>query len=359
MEQTKLMNMLGIKYPIIQAGMAGSVTTAELVAAVSEAGGLGTLGAGYMKPEVIRSTIAKIRELTAKPFAVNLLIARRRLIDDQMIQNGKRMIRPMEEQLGLQEHRTAIPEEDYHEKLAVLIEEKVPIVSFAFDIPDVQEIQELKKHGTIIIGTATNVREAKVLANIGVDAIVGQGSEAGGHRGTFLGTEPHSLIGTMALIPQLIAAVPTIPIIAAGGIMDGRGLIAAVALGAEGVQMGTAFLTCKESGAHPVHKQAVLHSNDQSTVVTRVFSGRYARGIENAFIKQMKGSEQDLPPYPIQNSLTSSLRSAAATQGNADYMALWAGQASSLARELTAADLVEKTMEQAKKRVAELHQFRL
>lgn len=357
MVETRLTSMLSIKYPIIQAGMAGTVTTAELVAAVSEAGGLGTLGAGYMKPDAIRRAIADIRERTSKPFAVNLLIARRRLLDSQTIENGRRILRPMEEQLGVKEPNSAIQEEDYHEKLAVLIEERVPVVSFAFDIPSIKEMRALKKNGTLVIGTATNVREAKVLANIGVDAIVGQGSEAGGHRSTFLGSEQQSLIGTMALIPQIVAAIPSMPIIAAGGIMDGRGLVAALALGAVGIQMGTAFLTCTESGTHPVHKEAVLHSHERSTVVTRAFSGRYARGIENAFIKKMQGKEQDLPPYPIQNSLTSPLRSAAAQQGNGDYMALWAGQASALAKERTAASLIEKTMEEARKRIVELKGF--
>lgn len=352
---TRATELLHITCPIIQAGMAGTVTTPDLVAAVSNAGGLGTLGAGYMRPEEIRKAIRDIREKTKKPFAVNLLITRSVQANEEDIRKAQELLEPIRSVLGIQSPNYAIAEEGYKEKLAVLIEEKIPVFSFAFDVPDLTELQALKSNGTKIIGTATNVREAKILANMGADLIVGQGSEAGGHRSTFLGTVESSMIGTMALIPQLVDALPHIPIIAAGGIMDGRGLAASLALGADAVQMGTAFLACTESGTHPVHQEAVLESSDQSTGLTRAFSGRYARGIENQFMTALQSVEYALPPYPIQNALTTDIRKEAAAQKNREYMSLWAGQASPMVRKESGYDIVQRVVKEAYERMAIIH----
>jgi nitronate monooxygenase len=348
---TRVTDMLQITYPIIQAGMAGTITTPELVAAVSNAGGLGTLGAGYMKPEKIREAVREIRKLTVRPFAVNLLITRRVQAKKEEMEKAQKLLNPIGDRFGVPLSQNNTADEDYKEKLAVLIEERVPVFSFAFDVPELAELQELRRNGTKIIGTATNVREARALVNMGADIIVGQGSEAGGHRGTFLGTAQSSMIGTMALIPQLADALPHIPIIAAGGIMDGRGLAASLALGADAVQMGTAFLTCTESKTHPVHQKAVLESNDQSTSLTRAFSGRYARGIENTFMVQLRDKERTLPPYPILNGMTAGIRKAAAAKNDKEYMSLWAGQASSMARRESAGDLVKRVASEAYERL--------
>lgn len=352
---SRVTDALQIKYPIIQAGMAGAITTPELVAAVSNSGGLGTLGAGYMSPEQIRQSIYEIRELTDKPFAVNLLLTKEIQIEEEKVQVARNLLEPIRKELGIDEYNQSLQlPKSYKEQLQVLQEEKVPVVSFAFHTLEQEEIASLKRERIKAIGTATNVAEAKVLAELKVDVIVGQGSEAGGHRGTFIGKEQDSMIGTFALIPQLVAAVPQVPIVAAGGIMNGQGVVAAFALGGEGVQMGSAFLTSEESMTHDVHKEAILQSTDISTTVTRAFSGKYARGIRNAFIEQHEGKEDGLPMYPVQNVLTSKIRQEAARQNKGEYMSLWAGQASSLAKTESAQQIVERVMAEVKVTVEQL-----
>lgn len=346
---SRVSDVLQIKYPIIQAGMAGAITTPELVAAVSNSGGLGTLGAGYMSPEQMRQAIYKVRELTDRPFGVNLLLTKDIEIEDEKIQAARALLAPIQKELGIEEKKQFLQvPNSYKEQLQVLLEEKVPIVSFTMQTLEQEEIVTLKKEGIKVIGTATNVEEAKVLAELDVDVIVGQGSEAGGHRGTFIGKEQDAMIGTFALIPQMVAAVPHIPIVAAGGIMNGQGIVAAYALGAEGVQMGTVFLTSEESMTHDVYKEAVLHSKDTSTIVTRSFSGKYARGIQNEFIEQHKGKEEELPMYPFQNVLTAQIRQEAAKQNKGEYMSLWAGQAASLAKKDSAQQIMERMLKEIK-----------
>ena len=352
---SRVCEKLEITYPIIQAGMAGTVVTPELVAAVSNSGGLGTLGAGYMSSEEIRHAVRAIRQLTDKPFAVNLFITKDMQVDEKQVEEAQRLLQPIREQLQLETGKQTVQlPESYTEQLKVLIEENVPVFSFTFDTPKQEEIELLRRRGIKVIGTATNVAEGKVLARLGVDIIVGQGSEAGGHRGTFLGKEQDAMIGTTALIPQLVDAIPHIPIVAAGGIMDGRGVVAASALGAEGVQMGTAFLTCYESAAHQAHKEAIIKSTDQSTTMTRAFSGKYARGIQNSFIEQLKNKEEKFPAYPIQNALTTEIRKEAVKQNNREFMSLWAGQASTLAQMEGAEHIIVRVMKEAKETVARL-----
>ncbi|MDI6531733.1 NAD(P)H-dependent flavin oxidoreductase [Bacillus mycoides] len=351
---SRVIDILQIKYPIIQAGMAGAITTSELVAAVSNSGGLGTLGAGYMSQEQIREAIYKIRELTNKPFGVNLLLTKEIQIEEEKINEAKVLLSGVNRELGIEEEKTLKLPKSYKEQLQVLLEEKVPVVSFAFQTLEKEEIDDLKKEGIKVIGTATHVAEAKALAKLGVDIIVGQGSEAGGHRGTFIGKEQDAMIGTFALIPQLVAEVPHIPIVAAGGVMNGQGLVAAFALGAEAVQMGSAFLTSEESITHDVYKEAILHSTDTSTTVTRAFSGKYARGIRNEFIEKHEGREENLPMYPVQNVLTSKIRQEAAKQKKEEYMSLWAGQASSLARTESAQHVVKRVMKEAENVIEQL-----
>ncbi|MEH7456583.1 nitronate monooxygenase [Bacillus sp. JJ1127] len=352
---SRVTDALQIKYPIIQAGMAGAITTPELVAAVSNSGGLGTLGAGYMSPEQIRQSIYEIRELTDKPFAVNLLLTKEIQIEEEKVQVARNLLEPIRKELGIDEYNQSLQlPKSYKEQLQVLQEEKVPVVSFAFHTLEQEEIASLKRERIKVIGTATNVAEAKVLAELKVDVIVGQGSEAGGHRGTFIGKEQDSMIGTFALIPQLVAAVPQVPIVAAGGLMNGQGVVAAFALGGEGVQMGSAFLTSEESMTHDVHKEAILQSTDTSTTVTRAFSGKYARGIRNVFIEQHEGKEDGLPMYPVQNVLTSKIRQEAARQNKGKYMSLWAGQASSLAKKESAQQIIEHVMAEVKVTIEQL-----
>ncbi|MBJ8103878.1 MULTISPECIES: NAD(P)H-dependent flavin oxidoreductase [Bacillus cereus group] len=351
---SRVTEILQVKNPIIQAGMAGAITTPELVAAVSNGGGLGTLGAGYMGPEKIREAIYKIRELTDKPFGVNLLLTKEIKIEEEKVKEANVLLEAVNRELGIEGEQALKLPKSYKAQLQVLLEEKVPVVSFAFQTLEKEEIDDLKKEGIKVIGTATHVVEAKALAKLGVDIIVGQGSEAGGHRGTFIGKEREAMIGTFALIPQLVAAVPHIPIVAAGGVMNGQGLVAAFALGAEAVQMGSAFLTSEESITHDAYKEAVLQSTDTSTTVTRAFSGKYARGIRNEFIERHEEKEEGLPMYPVQNVLTSKIRQEAAKQNKGEYMSLWAGQASSLARIEPAQHVVERVMKEVEDVIEQL-----
>jgi len=340
---------LQIKWPIIQAGMAGGTTTPELVAAVSEAGGLGTLGAGYMSAEQIRLAISAIRERTDKPFGVNLFIPESFDGEQPVTASVAAVMNGVREKLGIpadpQVTRYAEP---FAEQMAVVVEEQAPVFSFTFGLLEPRWLTALKQRGVTVIGTATTVREAVALEASGVDMIAAQGSEAGGHRGSFLPDSPSNLVGTLALVPQIVDRV-RIPVIAAGGIMDGRGIAAAFALGAQAVQLGTAFLACAESGAHPLHKRAVREANDEATVLTRAFSGKTARGIENDFMTLLAPLDGELPSYPVQNALTRDIRSAASKQERAEYLSMWAGQAASLSRDLSAGELVAKLVEETER----------
>jgi nitronate monooxygenase len=349
------MRTLGIRHPVIQAPMAGGTTTPALVAAVSEAGGLGSLGAAYMTPAAIRDAIVEVRARTEKPFAVNLFIPADYEVDPNRIERSRQLLEPYRRELGVAE--PSLPEdlqttryrEDFDEQLAVVIREQAPVFSFTFGSLPKATVARLKERGVTVIGTATTVEEGEYLEGAGVDAVVAQGAEAGAHRGTFLGSFESSMVGTMALVPQLVDALG-IPVIASGGIMDGRGLAAALCLGAQAVQMGTAFLTCEESGAPAVHKAAVLAATGDDTAITRAFSGRPARGLRNRFLLEVAEHEADLPAFPVQNALTRDVRAAAGKQGRPEFMSLWAGQAARLARRATsttAAGLVREVTEGA------------
>jgi nitronate monooxygenase len=352
MWENVLTRLLGIEYPIIQAPMAGGVTTSQLVAAVSNAGGLGMIGAGYMTPEQLREQIRELKSLAEKNFGVNLFVPESYVVDKEKIAAANNFLQPVLQELDVVEERK-LPsfEQDlkkFHEHVKVVIEEKVPVCSFTFGVPAPDIMARLKEHSIIVIGTATTVEEAMINERAGMDAVVVQGVEAGGHRGSFHDEDKQSLIGLMSLIPQTADRL-RVPIIAAGGIMDGRGLMAAKCLGAQGVQMGTAFLVCEESGANQIHKDAIIQGTEDKTVLTKAFSGKMARGLKNRFTEKMKEVEEDLPAYPLQNELTKAIRKASATKGTQEYMSLWAGQSPRLAQQLTARQLIEKILHEAEK----------
>jgi nitronate monooxygenase len=340
----KLASMMGVEHAIILAPMAGGISTPALVAAVSNAGGLGSLGAGYMTPDDIAKAIAEIRERTDKPFAVNLFAGGHDGTGASDTAAMLKLIAPWHERLGLPPpvaQADSLP--PFEQQVEVVLRSDVSVFSFTFGIPAAGIMRQMKDRGIKLVGTATTVAEARALEQAGADAIVAQGSEAGAHRGTFIISLEDSLVGTIALVPQMADAV-SVPVIASGGIMDGRGIVAAAALGASGVQLGTAFLACPESGAPPAYRAAIRTARDDGTMLTRAFSGRLARGITNGFAEAMRGHEEELLPYPAQNNLTRPMRTAAAKQGNADCLSLWAGQAAPLARELPAADLVAQLL---------------
>ena len=306
-----------------------------------------------MSPIQIREQIREIKQLTSNPFGVNLFVPNEFNVSENEIKSANQLLQPIREQLNLhQKDSFEIPKfnnvfETFNEQIKVVIEEKVPICSFTFGIPSKEVIAELKQHNIILMGTATTVREAVEIEKIGMDIVVVQGSEAGGHRGNFINGFQESLVGLMSLIPQVVDHV-SIPVIAAGGIMDGRGLMASICLGAKGVQMGTAFLTCIESGAHKVHKEAILNANEDQTVLTRAFSGKWARGIKNKFILEMQKHETSLPDFPVQNTLTQDIRKASTSQNNQDFMSLWSGQSPRLAKNQTVETLIKNIIAEAK-----------
>lgn len=353
MLNNEMTELLKIEYPIIQAPMAGGVTTSKLVAEVSNCGGLGMIGAGYMTPIQIREQIKEIKQLTSNPFGINLFVPNKFDVIEDEVRSANQILNPIREQLKLHlKHSFAIPKfntvhETFIEQIKVVIEEKVPICSFTFGIPSEKVIAELKRNNIILMGTATTVREAIENEKAGMDIVVVQGSEAGGHRGNFINGHQESLVGLMSLIPQISDNV-SIPVVAAGGIMDGRGLVASICLGAKGVQMGTAFLTCIESGAHTVHKEAILNANEDQTVLTRSFSGKWARGLKNKFILEMQNHETLLPDFPIQNTLTQDIRKTSAVQNNQDFMSLWSGQSPRLAKNQTVEILIKNIIVEAK-----------
>ena len=351
---TRAREVLGIEHPIVQAPMAGGPTTPELVAAVSNAGGLGSLGAAYLSPETLREQIREIRNLTEGPFNVNLFVPSPFEVDSNSIEHANGLLGAYRKELGINApEEFSSFEENFEDQLEVVIEEHVPVFSFTFGVPSASHLRQLRDAGITTVGTATTVREGLRLEEDGVDMVVAQGSEAGGHRGTFLGDFQDALIGTMALVPQMVDAL-SIPVIASGGIMDGRGLAAALVLGAEAAQMGTAFLACEESGTHPEFKRAVLEAAEDETAITRVFSGRAARGVKNRFMIEVGEHEEELPPFPVQNTLTKDVRAAAQKQDRPEFMSLWAGQAVRLARPIGAAELVRSVVEGAEAALREL-----
>lgn len=341
----RLTHRLRIRYPIVQAGMAGGIATPELAAAVSEAGGLGTLGAGYWSAEQLRQAIAAVRERTERPFAVNLFVTETAERAENHGEEAKTRLGAIRRQRGLSSSPRQRRLEDWRQLWSVLRQERVPVVSFAFGRPEAEEVRELREGGTVVIGTATTVAEAVELEAIGVDAVVVQGWEAGGHRGGFHRPYAADGVGLMALLPQVADRVQ-VPLIAAGGVMDGRGMVAAMVLGASGVQLGTAFLTCAESGAHPAYQQRVLHSDDESTCITCSVTGKPARGIRNAIITELE-SQGTWLPYPLQHQWTKDIRQQAQQVNDPEWMSLWAGQASGMSREGEAGELIRRMMEEA------------
>jgi nitronate monooxygenase len=345
---TVLTERLGIRYPIIQAPLAGGGDTPELVAAVSEAGGFGFIGAAYLTPPQISESSRAVKARTDRPFGVSLFAPLRTVEAPKDPGPALARLAPFYAELGLPAPQVpAFRADSFDEQFAAALQSDASVMSFTFGILPRDAIEATKARGMLLVGTATTVAEALALERAGVDAVVTQGSEAGGHRGTFSGPFEAGMVGTMALVPQVVDAV-TVPVIASGGIMDGRGIAAALALGASAVQMGTAFLTCSEAGIPEVYKAAILASHEDGTRLTRAFSGRPARGIVNRFMNDLENPDvQDaILPFPLQNALTRPLRAAAAKQGRAEYLSLWAGQGLRMARRQSAADLVARLARQ-------------
>jgi nitronate monooxygenase len=344
---TALTNLLGVDYPILLAPMAGA-STPELTAAVSNAGGLGAFAAAVLSPDAIHAGISRVRQLTAKPFSVNLFILEPANPDSRQVARAIELLAPIRKELGLPPGEPlAKYSEDNQAQFEAVLEERPALASFTFGILTESQVAALQSREIKVMGTATTVAEAKAWDAVGADFVCAQGSEAGAHRGTFLGDPEASLVGTMALVPQMVDAV-RIPVIAAGGIMDGRGIAAALMLGAAGAQMGTAFLSCPESGIPAAWREALFTARDDQTRVSRIYSGRHARGIVNEFMRKLTPVANEIPPYPIHNALTGPIRQAAGKANRPEYLSLWAGQAASMSRGLPAVELFNALVDETR-----------
>lgn len=334
-----MLGRLGLRHPIIQAPMAGGMTPPALVAAVSNAGALGSLAAAALDPEAIAAQVQAVRALTGQPFGVNLFVLGEAQADEAQLHEAMDRLAPWLARVGLEPARPARWAPSFDAQFEALLQARPAVASFTFGILSRRQVARLHQAGCFVVGTATSVEEALAWRSVGADAVCAQGLEAGGHRGTFLHAFDEALVGTMALVPQIVDAVE-LPVIAAGGMMDGRGVAAALALGAQAAQLGTAFLGCPETGLAPAYRHALFHGTETATRLTRAFSGRPARGIVNEFMQAMDPVAGALPPYPVLNALTAPMRARAAAGGDAALMSLWAGQGLRMFRQRPAAALV-------------------
>jgi nitronate monooxygenase len=324
---------LGIEYPIIQ-GPLGGLSSQKLTAVVSNFGGLGSFGAHGLAPEAIKDVIAEIHSLTSKPFAMNLWVSMEdegaRTSDENAFNGSLAPLAAHIAALGAP-HPRYRPYSwiRFEDQARVLLDEKVPVFSFIYGIPPLEILEECRAKGIVTIGTATTSDEAAALQEAGVDAVVASGFEAGGHRGSFLRSAEDSLTGTLSLVPQIVDIVD-VPVIAAGGISDARGVIAALALGADALQMGTVFLACEESGASLLHRQALRGKRAGRTALTKGFTGRLARGIHNRLLEELNREGTAILPYPLQRKLVRNLAIPAEAAGRSDLLPLWAGQSANL-----------------------------
>ena len=342
----ELLARLGIRHPIIQAPMGGGPSTPELVAAVSDAGGLGSLAAAYLTPGQIARDVEGVRRLTDRPFHVNLFAGGYDAAGDVDPAPMLAVLAGIHEALRLPPPALPPPAADpFPGQLRAVIEARPAVFSFTFGIPDADSLGRLRRAGIAVLGTATSLDEARLLAAAGVDGIVAQGAEAGAHRGSFATPFDRAMVPTLDLVRAIAPATP-VPVIASGGLMDGRDIAAALRCGAAAVQLGTAFLACPESGASAAYKRALLDATGDTTVITRAYSGRPARGLRNRFIADLEGRDGIILPFPAQNDLTRAMRAAAAGIGDAGHLSLWAGQGVRRIRTLPAAELMRALVEE-------------
>jgi len=341
--KTNLVKRFALKGPLILAPLSGGPSTPALVAAVSNAGGLGSLGVAYLKPEAITREIQETRQWTSKAFAVNLFVpAKVPAVDEVSIHRALKATHAYREELGIPDPVVKPPYgENFDMQFEAVISERPAALSFTFGLLEKKYLDECRKQNIFVIGTATTLEEALALQDSEVDAIVAQGVEAGGHRGIFSTEAEDPNVGIFPLVEMMFAKVK-LPIIAAGGIMNGQGIAAALALGAQAAQLGTAFLTCEEAGTSKPYRQVLLSSEKKKTRLTRAFSGRWARGFENRFMQEIDTHHKEaILPFPIQNSFTRDIRNKASQTNRPEFLSLWAGEGYSLLRTMKAAELTE------------------
>ena len=323
-----------LKHNIIQAPMAG-VTTPKFIAACAEAGILGSIGAGYLSGHETKLQIQEVKKLTNRPFQVNVFVQDEPKIDVNVLYEARMALQPIYDELNIKEVPSVVSTELFSGQIEAIVEEKVPIVSFTFGLPDKSVMERLHEYGAFLIGTATTLDEARAVEKHGFDAVVLQGSEAGGHRGSFI--DPLKLIPVRQLLQDIHHQI-SIPVIAAGGIMNKEHMEEMLALGADYVQIGTALLTADECEVNKVYKQAIIDSKEADTCITMAFTGKAARGLKNTFTEQLKS--EVVAPYPIQHHLTSKIRQVSGQLGRAEYLSLWMGENSYMATAAKVKDIV-------------------
>jgi nitronate monooxygenase len=346
----RILDLFGIQLPIIQAPMAGSVFS-EMVVAVSEAGGLGSLPCALLSPEQMRNELEAIRRQTRRPINVNFFCHTPPRVDANRETLWRQRLQRYYMELGLDQNIPVLSANraPFDDTMCDLVIEFHPeVVSFHFGLPEEKLVLKVRDTGAKVVSSATSVDEARWLEDRGCDAIIAQGYEAGGHRGIFLTQDVSTQAGTMALVPQVVDAVK-VPVIAAGGIADARGILAAFALGAAAVQIGTAYLLCPEAKISPVYREALRNATDNQTTLTNIFTGRPARGIVNRAIKELGPISDSAPEFPLAAAALGPLRSKAEAAKSSDFTPLWSGQAARLARELPAAELTKQLVAEALK----------
>jgi nitronate monooxygenase len=340
MARAGITDLFGIELPVIQAPMAGSQGSA-LAIAVSQAGGLGSLPCAMLAPDAIRKELKAITSATNKPYNVNFFVHRQPPPEPEREAEWRKILEPYYQELGIDPAKVSpgparLP---FSSEAADVLEEfKPPVVSFHFGLPLKDLLKRVKSWGTKILSTATTVDEARYLESNGVDAVIAQGLEAGGHRGMFLSSDLDTQLGTLALVRQIAKAVK-IPVIAAGGIADRQGFFAAIMLGAAGAQVGTAYLSCPEATTSKVHREALQSVDASTTAITNIFTGRPARGIVNRIMREIGPINAWAPSFPLAFAAILPLRQHAESLGRNDFSPLWAGQSARLCREIPAAEL--------------------
>lgn len=351
----RILALFGIELPIVQAPMAGS-TGSEMAVAVSEAGGLGSLPCATLSVEQARSELETIRRRTSRPINVNFFCHKPPRVNPEREALWKRRLEVYFVELGV-DSNVPFPSANrapFDEKMCDLIVEFKPeVVSFHFGLPEKNLLARVRKAGAKIVSSATTVDEARWLEDQGCDAIVAQGYEAGGHRGIFLTEDVSTQVGTMALVPQVADAVK-VPVIAAGGIADARGIVAAFALGAAAVQIGTAYLLCPEAKTSAAYRRALKNTKDNETAVTNVITGRPARGIMSRLMREVGPMSDDAPDFPLAAATIAALRAKSEVAGSGDFSPWWAGQAVRLSRELPAGELTKRLAAETQEKLESL-----
>jgi nitronate monooxygenase len=338
-----LADRLGVELPIIQAPMAGSQLSALAIAA-SNAGALGSLPAGMLSPDGLRDELVKVQASTSRPYQVNFFCHSAPVVDAARDSAWRKVLAPYYTEFGIHAESTkpGPTRSPFSADYADVIEPfKPPIVSFHFGLPAPELVARVRSWGSVVIGCATTVDEARWLEASGVDAIIAQGSEAGGHRGNFLTADLTTQIGTFALVPQVVSAV-AVPVIAAGGIADARGVAAALELGASAAQVGTAYLLCPEATTSAVHRAALASDTANHTALTNLFSGRPARGIVNRIMRELGPISAAAPDYPLASAALAPIRAAAEEKGSGDFSPLWSGENATGCRAVPAAEITRE-----------------